>query len=164
MQVIVIEGAVVKGYHDFKIRPPVTNPATELIVDREYTNIKDVNACLVWIPALNTFPPRLHDTVTDDKRHLQLRDVASLPIGHVPRGLAGAFRQIMDLRNSKMCQAVGDPVPSFSPWPAPHQNGGGVVIPCKYIINCQNSDNNKIRRILPAAILAMPENEVLNVL
>jgi hypothetical protein len=47
-----------------------------MIVDGEYSNIKDVNACLVWIPALNTFPAIPHDNVTDDKRHLQLKDVS----------------------------------------------------------------------------------------
>lgn len=54
---IIIDKCVVKGYHAFKIRPPFTSPPTRLLVDREYSNIKDVNACLVWLPPLNKFPP-----------------------------------------------------------------------------------------------------------
>jgi hypothetical protein len=33
---------------------------------------------------------------TDEKRHLFLKDIVELPVGHAPRGLAGCFRTIMD--------------------------------------------------------------------
>ena len=29
---------------------------------------------------------------------------------------------------------TGDPVPSFSPWPLPSEEGGGVVLRCNFII------------------------------
>ena len=29
---------------------------------------------------------------------------------------------------------TGDPVPSFSPWPLSSEEGGGVVLPCHFII------------------------------
>ena len=31
-------------------------------------------------------------------------------------------------------EVTGDPTPSFHPWPAPSEEGGGVVLPCNYII------------------------------
>jgi len=62
----------------------------------EYTNIKYVNACLVWIPSLNQFKENLHSMVTDVKRALKLSDVAELPIGHVPSSLAGLFCFVLD--------------------------------------------------------------------
>lgn len=91
-----IENCVIKGYHSFKIRPPITDPVTMLTVDREYTNIHDVNSCFVWIPPLRSFSTDLHGMVTDEKRGLRLDGVARLLTGHVRKGLAGCFRQIMD--------------------------------------------------------------------
>ncbi|KAH3727940.1 hypothetical protein DPMN_053886 [Dreissena polymorpha] len=32
-------------------------------------------------------------------------------------------------------EVTGEPVPSFQPWPAPNEEGGGVVFPCHYVIN-----------------------------
>ena len=43
--VIELHKSVIKGYHAFKIRPPITEPPTRLRVDREYTNIKDISDC-----------------------------------------------------------------------------------------------------------------------
>lgn len=133
---IKLSNSVIKGYHVYRIRPPVTNPPTRLRVDREYTNIKDVNACLVWIPELNSFPQHLHKLVTDTKRSLYLDDVADLPIGHVPRSLAGFFRNILDSGGSVFAEVIGDPTPSFPPWPRPDEEGGGVVLPADYFIYC----------------------------
>ena len=79
-----LKKSVIKGYHVFKIRPCITSPPTQLIVDREYSKKKDPDACLVWLPPLETFPESVHDTVTDEKRQLKLSDVAGLSIGHVP--------------------------------------------------------------------------------
>lgn len=31
-------------------------------------------------------------------------------------------------------EVTGQPVPSFHPWPEPNEEGGGVVLPCKYIL------------------------------
>lgn len=52
---IVLENSVVKGYHAYQIKPPITDPPTKLRVDREYTNIVDRDACLVWLPELEEF-------------------------------------------------------------------------------------------------------------
>jgi len=51
-------------------RERVNDPRTELIVDREYTNILDKDACLVWMPELSVFDKELHDMVTDKDRTL----------------------------------------------------------------------------------------------
>ena len=44
------------------IEPPV-----RLRVDREYTNLKDENASLVWIPELESFERQFHDALVDEK-------------------------------------------------------------------------------------------------
>ena len=46
---IIIRNCVIKGYHEFKVKPLVSNNL-ELRVDREYSNIHDADACVVWIP------------------------------------------------------------------------------------------------------------------
>ena len=93
---ICLQNCVIKGYHHDKIHPPMTDPPTMLTVDREYTNIHDLSVCLVWIPELDTFNQCLHNLMTDEKRHLYLTDIASLPCGHVPREIAPCFRQVLD--------------------------------------------------------------------
>lgn len=156
---ILLENSVIKGYHDFKIRPPVTDPPTKLFVDREYTNIHDHNACLVWVPTIEKFECSLHSITTDEKRGLFLKDVAGLPLGHVPRGLAGSFRDILDGGGEITAIVTGPPMPSFPPWPNPNDIGGGVVLPCHYTITHSNRVYafNAIRN----ALLQMPEAEVM---
>ena len=117
----------------FQIRAPKTQPHTQLTIDREYTNTHDEHACLVWIPPLETFPVDLHNQFTDEKRQLILSDVAGLPVGHVPKCLSELFCDVMDNGGKIYAEVTGDPVPSFPPWPAQDQEGGGIVLPCKYI-------------------------------
>jgi hypothetical protein len=50
---ITIKHSVIKGNHELKIRQQLQ---LTLCIDREYTNIHDVSACLVWLP----------DTVSDN--------------------------------------------------------------------------------------------------
>jgi len=156
---ITLENCVIKGYHEFKIRPPRTDPVTMLRVDREYTNTHDENACLVWIPALNSFSSDLFEMVTDGKKELTLKDVAGLPVGHVPLGLSYSFRQVMDTEGDIYAEPIGDPIPSFPPWPAPNEVGGGVVIPCHYHI--YHSNINNVMSLLSNALIAMPEGEFM---
>ena len=109
-------------------------PPTQLIVDREYSNTKDPSACLVWLPPLETFPKTVYNTFTDETRQLKLQDVAGLPLGHVPWILSSFFCAIMEEGGSIVAEVTGQPVPSFPPWPAPKEEGGGVVLPCNYVI------------------------------
>lgn len=127
---VILKNSVIKGYHVFKIRPPYTNPATRLTVDREYTNRHDEHACLVWLPALDTFSIDMHNMFTDEKRQLKLTDIAGLPIGHVPKCLSSVFRHVLDEGGEIHAEVTGEPVPSFAPWPEPQSEGGGVVLPC----------------------------------
>lgn len=156
---IQLQNAVIKGYHSYKIRPPMT--PTELIVDREYTNISDVNACLVWVPPLESFPKDMQSMVTDNKRMLMLSDIAGLPVGHVPRGLAGVFRSILDGGGNIFALATGDPIPSFPPWPAPNEIGGGVVIPADYVIT--TTDGLSIVSELQTVLEKLPEGSAMKV-
>ena len=154
-----LENCVVKGYHAFQIRPPDTQLPTMLPVDREYTNTHDSSACLVWIPQLDSFNKELHKITTDVKRGLLLEDIAGLPMGHVPKGLSSSFRNILDQNGDIFAQITGDPTPSFAPWPAPEDSGGGVVVPCNYHI--YHFDRDFIFNLLRTALGNMPEGEFL---
>ena len=146
---MVLRNSVIKGYHFFQIRPPNTTPPTQLLVQPEYTNIHDECASLVWLPELDTFPDHMHSLITDEKRQLKLQDVANLPIGHVPRNLAGFFRPLME-SGRIVAEVTGEPVPSFPPWPALKEEGGGVVLPCNYIITHSDieAQYNKLSELL----------------
>ena len=67
-----------------------------------------------------------------------LSDVACLAIGHVPLILASCFRDLLDTGADIYATAMGDPVQSFPPWPAPSEKGGGAVIPCSYTFTGKN--------------------------
>ncbi|KAH3748635.1 hypothetical protein DPMN_183082 [Dreissena polymorpha] len=82
--------------------------------------------------------------LTDEKRQLQLCDVADLPIGYVPRSLAPNFREIMDKGGKVSAIVTGDPVPSYPPWPLQNEPGGGLVLPCDYVISTPCKDDHKI--------------------
>ena len=159
LEPLLLTNCVIKGYHEFHIRPPVTDPPTLLKVDREYTNIHDRNACLVWIPEKDSFTKAELESYTDEKRFLMLKDVAGLPVGHVPRTMAGAFTNIIEAGGSIYAQATGSPIESFPPWPAVHEKGGGIVIPCTYIID--HSDKAFVCKCLEQALLEMPEFDVI---
>ena len=160
---IILENSVIKGYHAYQIKPPSTDPPTKLIVDREYTNISDKDACLVWLPELETFPRSLHDMVTDQQRQLKLSDVAGLPIGHAPRILASFFRTVLDNEGAIHAVCTGNPCPSFPPWPAPTEIGGGVVIPCKFFIVCNDKDLKHFVTQLEATLEKMSEGSVMKI-
>ena len=70
---IVIETAVVKGYHEFQIRPPIDLP---LPVTKEYGNKHDPYACLVWVPELDSIPFTMWFHVTDIKRGETVQTIA----------------------------------------------------------------------------------------
>jgi hypothetical protein len=155
---ILAKNSVVKGYHAFKIKPPSD---TQLIVDREYTNINDKDACLIWVPELTTFDPNLHDMVTDEQTNLRLSDIAGLPIGHVPRVLASCFYHIIDSGDSVFATVTGDPVQSFPPWPAPSEKGGGAVIPCDYTLVVK--DKESVLTLLKETLAKMPEGDAMTI-
>jgi hypothetical protein len=162
--VIRLQGSVIKGFHEYKIHPPMTNPPTQLRVDLEYTNLHDPHASLVWIPEIESFPSSCHDMVTDEKRCLKLMDVAGLPIGHAPRGISAAFRQILEGGAKIFAEPTGEPCPSFSPWPSMLEKGGGIVIPCDYIMQLsQSSDYNHVISILQGALSLMAEREAMSI-
>jgi len=121
-----LKNCVIKGYHTYKVKPPMTDSSISLLVDREYTNLHDCMACLVWTRPLEDYLRTIHDMMTHDKRQLKLRDIVNLPIGHTLRGLGDCFTTIMDDGGRISCVPTGEPTPSFSPWPAPQEKGGGM--------------------------------------
>lgn len=131
----------------------------ELQVDREYSNIHDVDACVVWVP--DNVPENMKNLVSDVKRGLKLSDIAGLPCGHVPRGLASAFRYIIDAGGVITATVTGEPLPSFPPWPPMLEKGGGVVIPCQYKVRPKNI--NAAITVIEQHIENMPEMSVIEV-
>ncbi|KAH3728678.1 uncharacterized protein LOC127853153 [Dreissena polymorpha] len=120
---MVLRYSVINGYHFFQTRPPNFTPPTQLLVQPEYTNIHDECASLVWLPELDFIPNHMHSLLPDEKRQLKLQDVAGLPIGHVPRNLAGFFRPLMESGHI-VAAVTGEPVPSLPSWPALKEEGG----------------------------------------
>ena len=92
MHIILIDNMVIKGYHEFQIRPP---PTMLLPVTRELGNKNDPNACLVWVPKLDQIPASEWNMVTDEKRGETVRTIAGLPIGRVPRGISKCFWELL---------------------------------------------------------------------
>ena len=160
---VIVTNAVIKGYHVYQVKPPLHNPPVRLLVDLEYTNIKDPNASLVWMPALDYFNESLHDIETDEKRHLYLKDIAGLPVGHVPWGLSAAFSRLLKDGFNIYAQPLEEPLPSFPPWPNVKEKGGGIVIPANYIIQCSDKQTEKVLEIVREAIDKMPEKSAITV-
>ena len=144
-----IEDSVVKGYHEYRIAPPL---ALELVLQPEYDNIHDKDAILVWMPSIKD-ENVLNEKTSQGLYVKDLVDPVPLIIGHVPRGLAAVFRQFLDEKYSLTCVATGKPIPSFPPWPHLSEKGGGVVIPCTYKIYCEKNQIgdviSRVRNIIP---------------
>ena len=92
MRIIIVNNAVVKGYHEFQIRPP---QGLLLPVTKEYGNKHDRNACLIWVPKIDQIPRTLWNKVPDEKRGERVETIAGLPIGRVPQGLSSCFRELL---------------------------------------------------------------------
>ena len=103
----------IKGYHLHQVKPPMIDLPISLPVEMEYSNIKYLNACLVWMPKLENLNKNIHDMVTDSKRFLYLNDIAGLPVGNVPWGLSGAFHRLIEKGCTIFTHPAGEPVPSF---------------------------------------------------
>ena len=130
-------------------------------MDREYLNVHDRDACLVWIPQKETFTEEQLLLETDEKRYLKLDDITGLPIGHVPRGLATAFRDILDIDGKIYAIAKSKAVQSFPPWPPVFENGGGAIIPCDYVV--YHNDRVLVMNMITNAVHNMPEKEVMRI-
>ena len=92
MSKVIISNAVFKGYHEFQIHPP---PTLALTVTKEYGNRHDADACLVWVPELESIPLAMWSIVTDLKSGETVETIAGLPIGRVPRGLSSCVRALL---------------------------------------------------------------------
>ena len=92
MVTIIIDKAVIKGYHVFQIRPP---PTICLPITKEYGNKHDPHACLVWVPEINSIPEHMHNIITDAKRGETVKTIAGLPVGRVPEGFSSCFTQLL---------------------------------------------------------------------
>ncbi|KAH3881694.1 hypothetical protein DPMN_005621 [Dreissena polymorpha] len=105
------------------------------------------------------FDSCLHDTVSEDDILLTLRDIAELPIGHVPLTLASSFRNLIYIGAFVLCEAIDLPQPIFPPWPEPQEKAGGVVIPCAYIVRHENKE--LAIDIIKGALMSMTEGEFI---
>ena len=94
MRNIIVSNCMIKGYHEFQIRPP---QCVLLPVTKEYGNKHDPNACIIWVPELDKIPTNLWNETTDEKRGERVRTIAGLPIGRVPRGLSACFGDLLSM-------------------------------------------------------------------
>ena len=110
---------MIKGYHHFQICPPINAvPPVFLDVQPEYCNYHDRNACLVLLPPLKALPKKQHRIATDKNGNYCIEDIAELPIGMVPKGLAGMFRDLMkEFDGQVSALPTGVPQKSSPPWP-----------------------------------------------
>ena len=49
---------------------------------------------------------------------------------------------MLDNGGTVYAETIGDPVPNAYPWPAAHEVGGGVVLPCNYLIKPAANDSS----------------------
>ena len=77
----------------YQVRAP---NGLDLKVKKEYGNKKDDFALMVWLPELKEIPIDQHEVITDKKRKLKLRQVAGLPMGHVPFIMSEALTKCLD--------------------------------------------------------------------
>jgi hypothetical protein len=87
-----ITNSVVKGYQAFQIKAPLN---VQLPVYKEYGNVHDKHACLVYMPE-DIPSARLKEMFDETRAWLTLGEVAGLPVGHVPRGLADVIWNILN--------------------------------------------------------------------
>ena len=92
-----------------------------------------------------------------------LSDIAGLPIGHVPQGLSSAIRQLLDKDCYIFAIPTGKAIPSFPPWPHIQEKGGGMVIPCQYVVRCEKMAISAAKAILQNAINEMQEKDVMQI-
>ncbi|XP_078608065.1 uncharacterized protein LOC144880005 isoform X2 [Branchiostoma floridae x Branchiostoma japonicum] len=140
---ITMENLVIKGYHYFRRRPLL---GFNMDVVREWDNPYDKDAFLVRMPHLANIPADKHDLVTDAKRGLTVRSIAGKDIGRLPAGLCKILAELDrdGVLTDPTCVATGPPEPSFVPWPAPSDRGGGVVVRCKVLIDVHARDRQAI--------------------
>jgi hypothetical protein len=71
--------------------------------------------------------------------------------------LASSFRKLIEISASVYCEVNDQPQPSFPSWQAPREKGGGVVIPCTYII--RHHIKQQAIDIVKEALMDMSEGE-----
>ncbi|KAJ8023034.1 hypothetical protein HOLleu_38100 [Holothuria leucospilota] len=139
---IKIQNSVIKGYHEYKIAPPIELP---LRLTPQYANIHDEEAVLVWMPNEHSINEEILKSKNSQGITIkELVNPVSVIIGHVPRGLGRLLKQCMDKNVQVTCLATGKPRQSFPPWPHFSQKGGGVVIPCEYILTCKKNEAQEL--------------------
>ena len=107
------------------------------------------------MPALEDIPKCLHDVVTRPAKggikRQTVADNAGKMIGRVPANVCKTFTKLLQEKYvvKISCISVGEPTLSKSvdpqrsfkryQWKNKDREGGGAVIPCKYIVYCNES-------------------------
>ena len=63
---IIVENSVIKGFHVYRVPPPLMDPPVRLKVDREYSNMKDKDVSLVWVPDIDSFEEADKSFIVDE--------------------------------------------------------------------------------------------------
>ena len=128
--------------------------------DREYSNMKDKDASLVWVPDIDSFEEEDKSFIVHERNFLMLADIAGLQIGHVPQGLSSAMRQLLDKDCYIFAIPTGKAIPSFPPpWPHIQEKKGGMVIPSQYVVRWEKMAISAAKAILKNAINEMQEKD-----
>ena len=81
---------VVRGYHNFHMRPAIGN-IMELELVREPDNRYDMHAVKVMAPVISKIQPQFYENVTRERDGQKVRDVAGNCVGRVPAHLCQAI-------------------------------------------------------------------------
>ena len=100
------------------------DPPVRLKVDREYSNMKDKDASLVWVPDIDSLEEADKSFIVHERKFV-MSDIAGLPIGHVPQGLSSSIRQLLDKDCCIFAIPTGKAIPSFPPWQHKQEQKGG---------------------------------------
>lgn len=140
MKEVTISQTTIKGYHIFKIKP---SQGVMMVVERDRENRYDR-----W--ALNV--------KLDDKM-----------VGRVPANMCRIFSELLDGRSIEKICCFADGAPMLSKTVDPQtsfrsyksrkdREGGGAVIPCKYVLHCYESCHEDVLERLKKSF-SLPELE-----
>jgi len=94
---------------------------------------------------------------------LVMFDVTGLPTENVPRELITCFREVLDDGGTIHAEPYGKPAPSSSSWTEKHEVGGGVILPCNYIIRHLPSTYDQklslLSRLFPTRKQKVPQDQ-----
>ena len=134
-----------------------------MLVEAERRNRFDPNAMVVRIPSLEDIPTNFHMDITKEKKGNEneqtVKSIAGKTVGRVPANLCKLLRGFSQKKVKVKCFSTGPPSLSSNP-PAQRsfkknfgrndREGGGAIIPCKYLLNIPDNEFFSVKAELVA--------------